>query len=156
MALIPNREDRLNRLAEQLRLAPALTPPLIISVIADACVRLPALYTPGTAVRFDQLIKAGAWNDVTLALIEFELPGWKLRRLVYQDGEWLCSLSKQPNMPEDIDETADTVHEVLPLAILSAFVEARRRMGTARGFGLPAVRSVEWPSDNAACCDNFA
>jgi hypothetical protein len=49
-----------------------------------------------------------------------ELPGWKLRRLVYQDGEWLCSLSKQPNMPEDIDETADAVHEVLPLAILTA------------------------------------
>jgi hypothetical protein len=155
MVLIPNRGDRLNRLAEQFRLAPALTPTLIISVIADACVRLPALYTR-TAVRIDQLIKAGAWNDVALALIEFELPGWKLRRLVYQDGEWLCSLSKQPNMAEDIDETADAVHEVLPLAILSAFVEARRRMGTARGFGLPAVRSVQWPSDNAACCDNFA
>jgi hypothetical protein len=156
MALIPNRQDGLNRLAEQLRLAPALTPTLIISVIADACVRLPALYTAGTAVRVDQLIKAGAWNDVALGLIETELPGWKLRRLVYQDGEWLCSLSEQPSMPEDIDETADAVHEVLPLAILSAFVEARRRMGTARGFGLPAVRSVQWPSDNTACCDNFA
>ena len=133
MLRIPNREDRLNRLTEQLRLAPALTANLVIKVIADACVRLPALYMAGTAVRIDQLIKAGAWSDMALALIEFELPAWKLRGLVYQDGEWLCSLSKQPNLPEEIDETADAVHEVLPLALLIAFVEARRRTGAARG-----------------------
>jgi hypothetical protein len=156
MLLIPDREDRLNRLTEQLRLAPALTTTLISNVIADACVRLPALYMAGTAVRIDQLINAGAWSDVALALIAFELPAWKLRRLVYQDGEWLCSLSKQPNMPEEIDETADAVHEVLPLAILSAFVEARRRTSAGRGTSSPAVRSIQPISDYAACCDNFA
>jgi len=156
MVLIPNREDRLNRLMEQLRLAPALNTTLMINVIANACVRLPALYVAGTAVQIDQLIKAGAWSDAALALIEFELPAWKLRRLIYQDGEWLCSLSKQPNMPEEFDETADAIHEVLPLAILSAFVEARRRTDAGRGTGLPAVRSARPPSDYAACCDNFA
>jgi hypothetical protein len=156
MVLIPNREDRLNRLTEQLRLAPALNTTLMIDVIADACVRLPALYMAGTAVRIDQLIKAGAWNDAALALIEFELPAWKLRRLVYQDGEWVCSLSKQPNTPEEIDETADAVHAVLPLAILSAFVEARRRTGAGSGTSLPTVRSVRPASDYKACCDNFA
>jgi hypothetical protein len=83
MSLIPNREDRLNRLAEQLRLAPSLTTGLIIKVIADACIRFPALYMAATAVRIEQLIKAGAWSDAALALIEFELPAWKLRRLVY-------------------------------------------------------------------------
>jgi hypothetical protein len=156
MVLIPNREARLNRLIEQLRLAPAPTPALVLKVIAGACIRLPALYLAGTAVRIDQLIKAGAWSDAALALIEYELPAWKLRRLIYQDGEWLCSLSKQPNVPEEIDETADAVHEVLPLAILSAFVEARRRTDARRGTSLSAVRSVRPPSDYAACCDNFA
>src|ERR1700678_3015072 len=99
MLLIPNREDRLNRLTEELRIAPALTKTLMIKVIADAYIRLPVLYRAGTAVRIDQLIKAGAWSDATLALIEFELPAWKLRRLAYEDGEWFCSLSKQRNLP---------------------------------------------------------
>ena len=82
---------------EQLRLAPALTADLISNVVADACTRLPVLNKAGKAARLDQLIEAGAWSDAALALIELELPAWKLRRLVYEDGEWFCSLSKQPN-----------------------------------------------------------
>lgn len=155
MSLIPNREDRFNRLMEQLRLAPAPTGTLIIKVIADACVRLPALCRAGTAVRIDQLIKAGAWSDVGLALIEVGLPAWKLRHLIYQDGEWFCSLSKQRNVPAEIDETVDAVHEVLPLAILSAFVEVRRSTRTACATSAPAVRFLP-PSDYSACCENFA
>ena len=70
----PKYEDRLDRLMEQLRLAPALTPNLIGAVIADACIRLPVLHRAGKAARIDQLIEAGAWCDTALALIEFELP----------------------------------------------------------------------------------
>lgn len=156
MSLISNREDRFRRLMDELRRAPAPTPALIVKIVADACVRLPVLYRAGTAVRIDRLIAAGAWSDVALALIEFELPSWKLRRLVYQDGEWFCSLSKQPAVPEVIDDTVDAVHEVLPLAILSAFVEARRIAATARASLAPALRSVRPASDSATCCENFA
>src|SRR5665213_3330126 len=134
----PKHEDCLDRLTEQLRLAPALTPDLIGIVIADACIRLPVLTRAGKTARIDQLIEAGAWCDTALALIELELPAWKLRRLIYEDGEWFCSLSKQPNLPVAFDDTADARHEVLPLAILSAFVEARRTTSAARetqGFG---------------------
>ena len=92
MLFNPNRESHLDRLADQVRLAPALTPDLISKVVADACIRLPVLNRAGKAVRIDRLIGAGAWNDAALALIELELPAWKLRRLVYEDGEWHCSL----------------------------------------------------------------
>src|SRR6476659_10952614 len=85
------------------------------------------LTPPPTAARIDQLIEARAWDDAALALIELELPAWKLRRLVYEDGEWLCSLSSHPNLSVALDDTVDARHEVLPLAILSAFIEARRR-----------------------------
>ena len=30
-------------------------------------------------------------RHAALALVELELPAWKLRRLIYEDGEWLCS-----------------------------------------------------------------
>jgi hypothetical protein len=99
-------ESRLDRLADQLRRAPALTPDLISKVIPDACTRLPVLSRAGKAARIDRFIEAGAWNDARLVLIELELPAWKLRRLVYEDGEWLCSLSKQRNLPIALDETA--------------------------------------------------
>jgi hypothetical protein len=123
MSSNPKHEDRFDQLTEQLRRAPAVTLDLISNVIVDACTRLPAL----NATRIDQLIEAGAWSDAAIALIEFELPAWKVRRLIYEDGVWLCSLSRQPNLPVELDGTADANHEVLPLAILGAFVEARRR-----------------------------
>ena len=152
----PKHEDRFNRLTEQLRLAQALTPSLISNVIADTCIRLPVLTRAGKAGRIDQLIKAGAWTDAVLALTEFELPAWKLRRLIFEDGEWFCSLSKQPNLPVAIDNTADGRHEVLPLAILSAFVEARRLTNATAETSSPTVPRVRPTEGYAVCCDNFA
>jgi hypothetical protein len=102
----PKHEDRFDRLTEQLRLSPVLKPDHLISnVIVHACARIPA----EKAARIDQLIEAGAWSDAALALVELELPAWKLRRLVYEDGQWLCSLSKQPNLPAALDDTATRV-----------------------------------------------
>ena len=143
-------------LADQLRRAPALTPDLISKVIADACTRLPALSRAGKTARIERFTEAGAWNDAVLALIELELPAWKLRRLVYEDGEWLCSLSKQPNLPMAVDETADATHDVLPLAILGAFFEARRRNTVSHETSLPTVPQVRLAPECAVCCDNFA
>jgi hypothetical protein len=148
--------DRLDRLTSQLRLAPTPTLDLISNVVADACTRLPVLARAGKATRIDKLIEAGAWSDAALALIELELPAWKLRRLVYEDGEWLCSLSKQSNLPIALDDTADACHEVLPLAILSAFIEARRTTGAVHETTSPTVPQVRPTAGYAVCCDNFA
>jgi hypothetical protein len=155
MLFDPKHEEHLDALEEQLRRAPALTPDLISNVIADACTRLPVLKRAGKAARIDQLIKAGAWSDAALALIELELPAWKLRRLVYEDGAWLCSLSRQPNLPMALDDTADASHEVLPLAILSAFVEAHRRTSAMRETSSQTVPQVRPTEGYAVCCDNF-
>jgi hypothetical protein len=152
----PKHQDSLDRLASQLRLAAELTPGLISNIIADACTRLPVLKKAGKTARLDQLIEAGAWNDAALALMELELPAWKLRRLVYEDGEWFCSLSKQPNLPVALDDTADARHDVLPLAILCAFIEARRGTRAAREPCSTTVPRVGPVSANTICCDNFA
>jgi hypothetical protein len=152
MLFDPKHEGRVDRLIDQLRLAPTLTTDLFSDVIVHACTRL----TAGNAARIDQLIEAGAWTDATIALIELELPAWKLRRLVYEDGAWLCSLSRQPNLPVALDDTADASHEVLPLAILSAFVEARRRTSAMRETTLRKVPQVRRTSGYAICCDNFS
>jgi hypothetical protein len=156
MLAYPKFSGRLDRLTEQLRSARALDRALFVGVVADACTRLPVLKQAGKASRIDRLIEAGAWTDAALALIEIELPGWTLRRLVYEDGEWLCSLSAEPRLPLALDDVADARHEVLPVAILAAFLEARRRVSAARETGSPAVPQVRPIADGAICCDNFS
>jgi hypothetical protein len=47
----------------------------------------------GKTITLDRLNGAGAWADAAITLVGFELPNWKPRRLVYEDDEWLCSLS---------------------------------------------------------------
>ena len=151
----PKTADRLSLLADQLRLAHTVTPDLVSHVIDGACVRLPALGRTEKAARLNRLIEAGAWTEVALALIELELPQWQLRRLVHDDGEWLCSLSKQPNLPAEFDDTVDAGHEILPLAMLSAFVEARRQAVATRQVSVAAAPQVKFTTGHVVCCDNF-
>jgi hypothetical protein len=124
-------------------------------VVAHACPRFAARAASANA-GIVRLIESGAFVDATLALLTLELPGWTLRRLVHDDGEWHCALSRQPALPAELDETADASHEILPLSLLGAFVEAQRCEATAqegRPSSVPQVRGME---GYAVCCDNFA
>jgi hypothetical protein len=147
----PKHREHLSALEEQLRRAQAITPELLAGVIAQACTRF-AVHGPTAKAKVNRLIECGAWVDAALALIELEVPQWKLRRVIYEDGEWLCSLSKQPGLPLSLDEVAEASHEDLALAILIAFLQARRA-GVTSLTVVPQVRAM--PS-HAVCCDNFA
>jgi hypothetical protein len=153
MLFNPKHEDRLGRLANELRFAQAVTPALFSHVIAEACTRLPVLSRAG---RVDELIHADAWTEAALALIELELPAWKLRRLVREDGEWICCLSRQPDLPAELDDTAEGCHEILPLAILSALIEARCCSAAEQAPGTRSVPQVRPGAACGVCCDNFA
>ncbi|MGZ5811958.1 MAG: hypothetical protein ACXWKA_20110 [Xanthobacteraceae bacterium] len=150
--------SRLDLLAKRLRNAPAMSTDLFSEIVADVCMLRSNMNSPEAARRVDQLAAAGAWCEAALALIEIELPAWKLRRAVYEDGEWHCSLSMQPNLPIEFDETTEASHEVLALAILSAFVEVRRQEltppTTTRAVSTDAASSVA--TGYTVCCDNFA
>jgi hypothetical protein len=150
MLFDPKHDEHLAKLEEELRCANAVTSGLMSDVMAIACVRFGALGA-ATKVRVKWLIEAGAWTDATIALLELELPQWKLRRLVKEDG-WLCSLSKHVGIPLAYDEVAEAGHESLPLAILIALLQAKRWPGTSGIATVPPVRRVP---TNAACCDNF-
>jgi hypothetical protein len=151
MLFDPRHDEQLARLEKQLRCANAVTSGLMSDVMAIACVRFGAL---GAAmkVKVKWLIEAGAWTDATISLLELEFPQWKLRRLVKEDGKWLCSLSKHVGIPLAYDEIAEAGHESLPLAILIAMIQAKR---SASASGIAAVPPVRCAPTNAACCDNF-
>jgi hypothetical protein len=88
-------------------------------------------------------------------LLELELPQWKLRRIVYEDGEWHCALSRQPQLPLELDEVAEASHEILPLALLVALLQASRDVA-AGATRVTAVPRVILAPGYAVCCDNFA
>jgi hypothetical protein len=150
-----NDDVLLERLDEELRLAGKPTSELVSRLAVGACPRIAALKTADPAIRIGRLIAAEAWSDAAIALIELEIPSWKVRSLVRGGDEWLCSLSQQPNFSKELDDTVEASHESLPLAILRAFVEARRRDSVAPR-AISAVPRVQALSEPLICCDNFS
>lgn len=140
----------LNRLEARLRGAQEITPELM-SDVTHVCGRFEAVGRAPQA-RLTRLIDTGAWTDAALALLELELPQWKVRRLVQEDGEWLCTLSRQPQLPLGLDEATEATHEVMPLAILIAMLDARR----ATSSSSTVVPRISQSTGYAVNCDNFA
>jgi hypothetical protein len=155
MVFAADHEILFDRLVDELRIAPQPAPHLFAKIIGSACTRIHILSKSGKAAGIGRLVESEAWADAALTLIELELPGWKLRRLIYEDTQWICSLSRQPNLPHAFDDTADATHEVMPLAILLAFLQARRTTAAA-SQSIAAVPSVETTPDGLIYCDNFA
>ena len=129
--------------------APAVTADLISEIIGKASRRFPA--------RIERLIDCGAWTDAALALLELELPQWRLRRLAYDEGEWHCALSSQRELPDWLDDRwIESHHADLALAILRAFVDAQRKSAPLRTTSVPATPRSATPLYEPVCCDNFA
>ena len=155
----PDPRGRLVELHDELRRAQAVTPDLMAKVVAGACTRLTLPSCAAKAAKIDRLIDLEAWTEAALAVVELELPQWRLRRLVCEEGAWLCSLSKQWNLPAWLDDSAEARHESLPLAILGALIEARR---CGEPSSVRVTSSVpQCPVESSApaeivCCDNFA
>jgi hypothetical protein len=151
----PERDVRLACLQRDIECARCVSRELISTVIEQGCVRLLNMRLNGAKEQLRRFIAAEAWTDAAFALLEIELPQWKLRRLAYEDGQWYCSLSRYPGLPSELDEIAYGSHEVLPLAILSAFVQARCAAGliVTPANPVPQVRSA---LGCVACCDDFA
>jgi hypothetical protein len=147
MPLLFEHHD-LGRLDDRLHDAHAVTADLMSEIIHETCRRHPP-------TQIERLIRSGAWTDAGLALIELELPQWKLRRLVYDQGEWHCALSRERELPEWLDQSIETRHTDLPLAILRAFVIARRSTVPAGKTSVPAVTRSLSPFYEPVCCENF-
>src|ERR1700712_1547132 len=126
-------------LGDRLRNAYAVTAEFLSDIIGQTCRRFPSTGQSSKTARIERLIQSGAWTDAALALIDLELPQWQLRRIAYDEGEWHCALSRQRELPEWLDQSAEGRHADLALAILSAFVEAKRISAPADRSSVPIV-----------------
>jgi hypothetical protein len=110
---------------------------------------------PNRVERILQFAAAGAWTDAALALLELEQPEWKLRRLVHEDGEWICSLTLRPDLPIELDDVAEAHNALLTLAILDALQGAREKGAPAWGKQAAGASSARAPCAVIPVCDNF-
>ena len=156
MSLVSLPQNSATTLSERLNDALAATPALIADVIRETCRRFPSQGHAGKTERVEQLIQLGAWTDAALALIELELPQWRVRRLVYDGGEWHCALSRERELPDWLDDSVDCHHADLALAILSAFVEVRHTASPSSRTSVPAAGRNENPLYEPLCCDSFS
>jgi len=143
-------------LSDRLRDVHAVTAELIAEVINETCRRFPPIRRTEKTARIERLIRSGAWTDAALALIDLELPQWQVRRIAYDEGEWYCALSRERELPDWLDRSIEARHADLPLAILSAFVDAQRISTPKSRTSVPIVLRDANPLYEPVCCDNFA
>jgi hypothetical protein len=154
MLVLSERHDP-SELNDPLRNTNAVTAELMSEVIGHACRRFPWMSQSAKTARLERLIATSAWIDAALALIDLELPMWQVRRLVYDEGEWYCALSRQRELPDWLDQSIEGHHADLALAILSAFVDAQRLAAPSRLTSVPAAPRDARPLYEPVCCDNF-
>ena len=141
---------------ERLRNTYAATAEFLSDIIGQTRGRFPAASPSGKIARIERLIESGAWTDAALALIDLELPQWQLRRIAYDEGEWHCALSRERELPDWLDQSAEGRHADLALAILSAFVEAQRLGAPADRTSVPIVPRKAGALYEPMLSDNFA
>lgn len=143
-------------LDDRLRDAYAVTAEFLSDIIDETCRRFPSTTGSAKTARVERLIESNAWTDAALALIDLELPQWQVRRLAYDEGEWHCALSRQRELPDWLDQSIETHHADLALAILSAFVEAQRTTAQSNRTSVPKTPRRVDVFHEPVCSDNFA
>ena len=143
-------------LGQRLQDSDAITAELMADVIGATCRRFPSGGPARKSARIERLIGSEAWTDAALALIYLELPRWQVRRIAYDEGEWHCVLSCARQLPEWLDPSIEAHHADLPLAILSAYLDAQCPGASLWRTGVPTVTRDAGGPYRPFCCENFA
>jgi len=143
-------------LAGQANAADEATSELLTKIVVATERRLSLPSQAASAARLRQLIEAGALTEAAFALIDLELPQWKLRRITYDGGEWHCAMSRERELPEWLDEAVEARHASLTLAILSAYIETIRQIESSKDPRRPSVPQIRAEQYEPLCCENFA
>ncbi len=134
-----------------------VTPDLLSAALGLALAHCASPHRLEDARRIGRLIQCEAWTDAALGLVGLDRR-LTIRRLAHDDTEWRCTIGTQWPVPEWLDDTAEAGHAVLPLAILSAWLEGLRMSAPSAA---PATSVPRVPSESSDVllsmnCDNFA
>jgi hypothetical protein len=149
--------DLSEKLERDICRANAATADVVSAVLDLALARCALPNRVHRANRIHELASAQAWTDAALALVALE-PSRVLRHLIYEDGEWHCTLGSLGPAPGWLDDTLDFSHPDLALAILGALVLALGQKSHAASAPVSVPRLPAEPRDLTGYinCDNFA
>jgi hypothetical protein len=142
-------------ISERIHDAPGATTALFRETIGATCRRFPSIGQSAKTERIERLLSAEAFVEAALALIDLELPQWQVRRIAYDGGEWHCALSRDRELPDWLDQSVESHHQDLALAVLAALVEAGAVTAPESRPSVPASRR-ETNIFFAQMCDNIA
>ena len=144
--------NSLEALRARIRNAAAVTPAFMSGVVASACACLVEPDNGQMPERIRLYVRSEAWVDAVLALGALSLPHWRICGITNDDGAWRCEVAKKWPAPVWLDCTVAATHEVLPLAVLLAFMAASQndRSGILAPvnpvpFGPPGEPSIDDP-----------
>jgi hypothetical protein len=157
MWLQPQTQVAPEELQSVIRQVDAVTPQLLSAVVDLALARWETPNRAAYARRIGEFVASRAWTDAALALVALDR-SHTIRRVVYDDGDWHCTIGSQWPVPEWLDDTVEFGHPVLPLAILGAFLGAlcQLRPAALAATSVPQVRSDASDTFAPVSCDNFA
>jgi hypothetical protein len=150
----PARPDDPREVNERIRDAPKATTAIVRATIDTICRRFPSIGQSAQTARIERLLGANALTEAALALIDLELPQWQVRSIAYDGGEWYCALSRDRELPDWLDQSVESHHQDLALAILAALVEAGAVTAPESRPSVPPSRR-EANVFFAQMCDNF-
>lgn len=148
-----NREAALDQIIARIDQADRLSIDLWADVVGAATRRIAAMTGRPGVSQLRKFATDGAWVDAAFALIELELPAWQLRRIVCDDGQWYCALSRAAAAPEWLDQAVESSHSDLALALVKVAIETMREMCGERRP--PTVPELGCELRQFVCCDNF-
>jgi hypothetical protein len=150
-----DRLEKLGRIIDRLDRADELSADLWAEIVSGACVRAASMTATPILARLKKCATDGAWVDAALALIDVELASWKVRRIVYDDGEWHCALSRERYLPEWLDCAVEATHCDLALALIRVALEAMRETPSRVGRRKAVTPVGRDDGREFVCCDNF-
>ena len=115
-----SRVHRVESLRRSLERTPLPTHHLMSEVLRVVCPhRLAA--RDDRSVQLRQWLETHAFLQIALALVEWELPDWSVRRLGQENRIWWCAITHR-HMIDWGGEEEDESHEDMTLAILKSFL----------------------------------
>src|SRR5262249_54078036 len=136
--------------------ADAVTAALASAVLDLTLARCASPNRFGQAQRIRELIGAKAWTDAAIALVELD-SSHVLRPIGRDDGEWRCVIGSRWALPEWLDDTVESSHAVMPLAILGTLLAAFGQCAAPRvpAASVPGSRPDTRDVIATAVCENF-
>lgn len=101
--------DPFDKLQREISGANLATADLVLAVLDLALARCALSDRGEQANRIHELIGAQAWTDAMLALVALDRSR-VLRHVIYEEGEWRCTLGSLWPLPAWVDDTIEFAH----------------------------------------------